>query len=107
MGPIVFGAQSDPEAAPASHELQLVVYPISDSEPEEHIVIVQGATHAYRTVKDLKAFMASLKDGSVVAWSTGCIKYTHLPVGSEKISIEALKAFAKSEGIVFKYYCGW
>ena len=100
-------SHSEPNPVSFSSKLQLVVYPIANSQTKEHVVIIPGAPHAYRTVEDLKAYMASLKDGSVVEWSTGCIKYTHLPVGTDKISIDALKAYAKSEGVTFNYLFGW
>ena len=86
---------------------QIYSYPVAASQPTEHVVVVFQTSQAYNTIAAFKAFMASLPKGSYVDWDTGCIRFTHLPVGSDKISIEALKTFAKSKGITFRYTFGW
>jgi hypothetical protein len=90
-----------------SKTYQIYAYPVAASQPAEHVVVVFQTSQAYKTMAAFKAFMASLPKGSYVDWDTGCIRFTHLPVGSEKISVEALKTFAKSKGITFRYTFGW
>ena len=60
-------------------------------------------TRRFGTLEDLKAFIASLPPGSVVHWSSGCIRYELVSLAHSEMSIQDFKEYCKQHGVKFEY----
>ena len=94
---IVVAAQESPEPQPPVYDLHLVY--IFDG-PETEFVFVVGNS-GFRTVDSLKAFVSSLRPGTTLRWSPGCVRMGGEPLLSSESEMEEFRAFCLEHKVDF------
>ena len=73
--------------------------------PNNYTMILDGVDYADRNA--FTTAVAKLPPRSQLVWSSGCIVFDEIPLGSApRLTISAFKAFCHSHHIRFDYYCG-
>jgi len=80
------------------------VAPDADNSQQWMPLAFQVGTQRFGSLEDFKAFVAGLRPGSVVYWSSGCLRYKVIPLAHSQMSIEDFKAYCSQHGVEFQYH---
>ena len=81
------------------YRMELVRVQDSDDDKPQYIFVIGKA--GFKTVGDLKDFIARLPAGAVLEWSPGCLRWGDEPLLSSPEEMEDFKRFCTERGVEF------
>lgn len=92
-------AQETAEQPTPRYRMELVWVQNADADRPDYIFVI--GVVGFKTVRDLKDFIARLPAGSILEWSPGCLRRGDEPLLSSVEEMEDFKRFCAEHGIEF------